>query len=499
MDQGEESWTPNNQDNPQDAADIQSCSLEEAHTGPAFNGPQREQGYRVVEQKEQVGHKQFVIQGVNQCVQSQKQQSIQIGGDNYQLMDQKEEEQEVMQLVHIKGLGQHQQILLEQERLMMEQEKGQHAFVDKQGMQVILRPDQQIVLLRQKLFQLEGEQQVMQLDQGEQMVKLKSGQHIVQQQSMKDSRDIEQETGQEFYGQHVEQHNEHVEHQQFVIQGCTQRFHSQNQQFPHMLGDNYQLVEQVEREQEGQHMVLKQEQGVQVILRPDQQMMMHSQQMIQKGEQHLMQLEEGGKVVQQSTLDCLAGLIRDAPRTVANVLLLAFEQSKSSEILSSWNSGNHFSTHELTATLAWLTNANDVGEMTGWSKSHIANQVLLALKALLPSTCSHCKIEYCVLRSDIPSLRCSSCSRGVHEACLRNAGLKNLFGDQEDSLGTISFTCRECTYKKPLNGTSISSSHEVAVLKQEETAKIEDDECSCSGIPNIGKPVDILHPYFFSL
>eukprot|EP00090_Calanus_glacialis_P009738 TRINITY_DN18135_c0_g1_i1.p1 TRINITY_DN18135_c0_g1~~TRINITY_DN18135_c0_g1_i1.p1 ORF type:complete len:2159 (-),score=869.91 TRINITY_DN18135_c0_g1_i1:100-6576(-) len=222
IEQGEETGTLNMQDIPQDAADVlglavQSSGLEEQEAGPSFYGQKWEQGDRVAEQqKEQVGHQQFVIQGgkVKQRVQSQEQQFIQIGGDNYQLVEQDEgEQQEGQQLVLNQEQAQQlllaqqqgQQLLLEQEQLMMEQEEGQqlmldpsqHVFVDEQGRQVILRPDQQMMLQNQQMVQLEGgqqvmqledgqqmmqigEQQLMQLEEGEQMVQLESGQQMVQ-------------------------------------------------------------------------------------------------------------------------------------------------------------------------------------------------------------------------------------------------------------------------------------------------------------------------------
>ena len=163
----------------------------------------------------------------------------------------------------------------------------------------------------------------------------------------------EQESRSSLYGQQQweqedrvgEQQKEQEGHQQFVIQGSKikQSGTSQEQQYIHIGGDNYQLVEQEEvDQQDGQQLVLNQEQaqqlflaqqqgqqllleqeqlmmeqegqqllldpsqhvfvdeqGRQVILRPDQQMMLQNQQMVQLEEgQQVMQLEEGQQLMQ---------------------------------------------------------------------------------------------------------------------------------------------------------------------------------------------------------
>merc|ERR1719315_392863 len=70
--------------------------------------------------------------------------------------------------------------MLNQEGGQLLLESNQHVFVDEQGRQVILRPDQQMMLQNQQLVQLEDGQQVMQLEAGQQMVQLEPGQQMVQ-------------------------------------------------------------------------------------------------------------------------------------------------------------------------------------------------------------------------------------------------------------------------------------------------------------------------------
>jgi len=229
------SGTLNMQDIPQDAADVlglavQSSGLEEQQeAGGQFYSQQSWQEEGQVDreneqQKEQEeGHQQFVIQGgkIRQRVHSQEQQFIQIGGDNYQLVEQEDEQQEegqqlvlnqeqAQQLLLAQQQG--QQLLLEQEQLMLEQEEGQqllldpnqHVFVDEQGRQVILSPDQQMMLQNQQMVQLEDGQQVMHLEEGEQMVQmggqqlmqLEDGQQMVQLESGQQMVQLEGQDGQ---------------------------------------------------------------------------------------------------------------------------------------------------------------------------------------------------------------------------------------------------------------------------------------------------------------
>eukprot|EP00092_Neocalanus_flemingeri_P016630 GFUD01017991.1.p1 GENE.GFUD01017991.1~~GFUD01017991.1.p1 ORF type:complete len:2163 (+),score=717.19 GFUD01017991.1:64-6552(+) len=226
--------TLNMQDIPQDAADVlglavQSSGLEEQETREQFYSQQKWQEEEEVdrdndEQKDQEGgHQQFVIQGskIKQRVQSQEQQFIQIGGDNYQLVEQEDEQQEegqqlvlnqeqAQQLLYAQQQG--QQLLLEQEQLMMDQEEeqqlmldpSQHVFVDEQGRHVILRPDQQMMLQNQQMVQLEDGQQVMQIEEGQEMVQiggqqmmqLEDGQQMVQLESGQQMVQLEGQDGQ---------------------------------------------------------------------------------------------------------------------------------------------------------------------------------------------------------------------------------------------------------------------------------------------------------------
>jgi len=193
----EDPGTLNMQDIPQDAADVlglavQSSGLEEQQ--------QWEQGDTLVsdQAEQEKGHQKFVIQGgqIKQSLPQQEQQYIHIGGDNYQLVEEAEQQQEQQQLVLNQEQAQQlllaqqqgQHLLLEQEQLMMEQEGGQqllldpsqHVFVDEQGRQVILGPDQQMMLQNQQMVQLEEGQQVVQLESGQQLMQLGQGEQMVQ-------------------------------------------------------------------------------------------------------------------------------------------------------------------------------------------------------------------------------------------------------------------------------------------------------------------------------
>ena len=164
-------------------------------------------------------------------------------------------------------------------------------------------------------------------------------------------------------------------------------------------------------------------------------------------------------VSEQSKRDSLAGLIREAPEKVGNVLMVWDSAKPSNVIRNSWATGRQFPAPDLKATLAWLTNTKESDYKTGWTKAIVADKVLLALEALLPDICTHCELEYCVNRSDTPSLKCMNCLQGVHEECLEGvAGLADLFGPQDGSLGSLSFTCKHCLSKK-----AAGRSHRVVV------------------------------------
>jgi len=197
----QDAGTLNMQDIPQDAADVlglavQSSGLkDQEQKNTSYDQQQWQEGERLTkDQVEGSGPQKFVIQDgkIKQSSQRHEQQFIHIGGDNYQLVEQDNQQQplvlnqeQAQQLLLAQQQG--QQLLLEQEQLMMEQEgqqllldPSQHVFVDEQGRQVILRPDQQMMLQNQQMVQLEEGQQLMQLDQGEQMVQLEPGQQMVQ-------------------------------------------------------------------------------------------------------------------------------------------------------------------------------------------------------------------------------------------------------------------------------------------------------------------------------
>ena len=132
---------------------------------------------------------------------------------------------------------------------------------------------------------------------------------------------------------------------------------------------------------------------------------------------------------------------------------------KSNVIRNLWATGRKFPAPDLKATLAWLTNTKESDYKTGWTKPVVADKVLLALEALLPDMCPHCEHEYCVGRCDTPSLKCMNCLQGVHEECLEGvAGLADIFGPQEGSLGALSFTCKHCLTKK-----AVGRSHRIVI------------------------------------
>jgi len=202
--------TLNMRDIPADAADVLGLALQSSGVETEQGGQwQEEQMDRETSQVEvQEGAEQFVIQedNIKHRGDSDEQQFIQIGGDNYQLLKQGGQQhpvegqqlvlnqEQAQQLMLAQQQG--QQLLLEQEQLMLEQEEGQqllidpsqHVFVDEQGRQVILRQDQQMMLQNQQMVALEdgqslmqiGGQQLVQLENGQQLVQLDSGQQLVQ-------------------------------------------------------------------------------------------------------------------------------------------------------------------------------------------------------------------------------------------------------------------------------------------------------------------------------
>ena len=63
------------------------------------------------------------------------------------------------------------------------------------------------------------------------------------------------------------------------------------------------------------------------------------------------------------------------------------------------------------AHLAWLTSTK--GSEVKGTKHDVADQLLLALEALLPDICQICKEESTVERGVVPSLCCTGCIMGI--------------------------------------------------------------------------------------
>ena len=125
---------------------------------------------------------------------------------------------------------------------------------------------------------------------------------------------------------------------------------------------------------------------------------------------------EVGQGYEQKLVEGLAKLCREAPsETVRNVLGVWNPNKPGNEIRNTWQQGKRFLSPTLKGTLAWLTNTREC-DVKG-TKHDVADQLLIALEALLPDTCQVCKEIYCVEREDHLSLRCKGCSQGFHQAC----------------------------------------------------------------------------------
>ena len=57
------------------------------------------------------------------------------------------------------------------------------------------------------------------------------------------------------------------------------------------------------------------------------------------------------------------------------------------------------------------------------TKHDVAEQLLIALEALLPDICQVCKEDYSVERGEVPSLSCKGCRQGFHQACYNRLGI----------------------------------------------------------------------------
>ena len=143
---------------------------------------------------------------------------------------------------------------------------------------------------------------------------------------------------------------------------------------------------------------------------------------------------------ERSLCEGLAKLCRAAPTEMVRSVLSVWSPSKpGNEIRSTWSQGKRFLAPALKGTLAWLTNTKE-SEVKG-TKHEVADQLLLALEALLPDICQICKEEYTVERGVVPSLCCTGCKQGFHQACYDRLEI----GDSLAELpGKFSWLCAVC-------------------------------------------------------
>ena len=119
---------------------------------------------------------------------------------------------------------------------------------------------------------------------------------------------------------------------------------------------------------------------------------------------------------EQSLVEGLAKLCRAAPSDTVRTVLGVWSPNKpGNEIRNTWQQGRRFLAPSLKGTLAWLTCSREC-DVKG-TKHDVAEQLLIALEALLPDTCQVCKELYSVDREDRPSLCCKGCRQGFHQTC----------------------------------------------------------------------------------
>ena len=97
------------------------------------------------------------------------------------------------------------------------------------------------------------------------------------------------------------------------------------------------------------------------------------------------------------------------------------------KIRTCWAQGKRFLAPALKGTLAWITNTKE-SNVKG-TKHEVAEQLLIALEALLPDTCQMCKEVYSVGRDESPSLSCKGCRQGFHQACYDRMAIGESFAE----------------------------------------------------------------------
>ena len=143
---------------------------------------------------------------------------------------------------------------------------------------------------------------------------------------------------------------------------------------------------------------------------------------------------------EQSLVDGLAKLCRTAPSdTVRNILGVWSPTKPGNEIRSTWQQGRRFLAPDLKGTLAWLTMTREC-DVKG-TKHDVADQLLIALEALLPDTCQVCNELYTVNREDKPSLSCKGCRQGFHQACFERLEVGPSLAELP---GEFSWLCTVC-------------------------------------------------------
>ena len=110
-----------------------------------------------------------------------------------------------------------------------------------------------------------------------------------------------------------------------------------------------------------------------------------------------------------------------------------------------WQQGKRFLATDLKGTLAWLTSSREC-DVKG-TKHDVAQQLLIALEALLPDMCQVCSELYTVKREDRPSLRCKGCSQAFHQACYDRLEIGPSLAELP---GEFSWLCSVCAPKYQL-------------------------------------------------
>ena len=148
----------------------------------------------------------------------------------------------------------------------------------------------------------------------------------------------------------------------------------------------------------------------------------------------------GSEGFERTLVEGLAALCRDAPSdTVRSVLGVWSPAKPGNEIRACWSQGKRFLAPVLKGTLAWLTNTKE-SDIKG-TKHEVAEELLIALEALLPDTCQMCKEVYSVGREETPSLSCKGCRQGFHQACYDRLAIGESLAELP---GVFSWLCPHC-------------------------------------------------------